>query len=694
MERSSWRPARRPTARGAGTPVHVRTLASHERWWYARCPVPTRAAPAHDAASVGEVGGGSVVCAAAFSPFTASAPPERWLRLSQRASWVCTPAGGALEPITPSAAHERLAHARLRSDGSHSTGAQLLLAALRSCDTARHGGCATCADCARRQRLLSEWMERTPHGWAPPQAARRADGFWSRPAAEIASLWAERRAARPEKLASAPDGRCGEERGGRCEEERGGRCEEERGGRCEEERGGRCEEERGGRCEEERDGRCEEERGGERHGPRWAARLPAVKCGSHSLDAAACRLLSSGVSCVLEGARLWPAALERWADEAYLKEQLSAASCAVLCAPLNLKLFSYWLPNRKLKEPRRRGHDGDSFVRYVFEEPKVKQMNLSIEDFFALDRRRDATECFYLQHQIVAPGVGEEMVPSRKLGARMRADITDGIDRSLLDQLQSAGRMGPWMSTVLFVGGDAAASARTLLHYDQVDNLYLQVSGRKTFIIFDPTQTPLLYPFPVHHPHDRSAQVDLSSNNQADFPKFERARGSTVTLNPGDVLFLPAYWWHEVVTEPAPPGVMTVSVNFWFSIMPALRRPLLPLPFNLQVELCRQLEFFVADCLDGPTLVPIFFLALKRQVECALSGGCDALSAEVAEGGDFVWSVLLSCRPKVVDTACWVGLFEYVVWKLLLWLGAQNSPEFIRELCNPDRFERLQLADV
>ena len=66
------------------------------------------------------------------------------------------------------------------------------------------------------------------------------------------------------------------------------------------------------------------------------------------------------------------------------------------------------------------------------------------------------------------------MVPSRKLGAAMRADITEGIDRPQLDALSAVADLGPWHSTVLFVGTDAAANARTVLHYDQVDNLYLQ----------------------------------------------------------------------------------------------------------------------------------------------------------------------------------------------------------------------------
>ena len=83
-------------------------------------------------------------------------------------------------------------------------------------------------------------------------------------------------------------------------------------------------------------------------------------------------------------------------------------------------------------------------------------------------------------------------------------------------------------------------------------------------------------------------QVSLCDPRPAAFPHFARAVGAVVTLNQGDLFFLPAYWWHEVITEPAPPSVLTVSVNFWFSIREKLHSPPLPLPLNLRVELCRQ----------------------------------------------------------------------------------------------------------
>ena len=43
------------------------------------------------------------------------------------------------------------------------------------------------------------------------------------------------------------------------------------------------------------------------------------------------------------------------------------------------------------------------------------------------------------------------------------------------------------------------------------------------------------------------------------YPKFNRTRPLTVTLEAGDALFIPALWWHEVVSEVGDGGLNIVS---------------------------------------------------------------------------------------------------------------------------------------
>ena len=105
----------------------------------------------------------------------------------------------------------------------------------------------------------------------------------------------------------------------------------------------------------------------------------------------------------------------------------------------------------------------------------------------------------------------------------------------------------------------------TPAHYDEQQNFFAQLCGRKRVILFPPGEFGALYPFPDHHPNDRQSQVDLYAyETDADarrrFPRFAGVRGVEALLGPGDVLHIPQYWWHHI--ENLDHGC--VSLNFWF----------------------------------------------------------------------------------------------------------------------------------
>lgn len=58
--------------------------------------------------------------------------------------------------------------------------------------------------------------------------------------------------------------------------------------------------------------------------------------------------------------------------------------------------------------------------------------------------------------------------------------------------------------------------------------------------------------------------LDLQYPNSTDFPSFETvaARAWECEVKKGDILYLPAFWWHEVVSSPGEEGV-TTAVNYW-----------------------------------------------------------------------------------------------------------------------------------
>jgi hypothetical protein len=78
----------------------------------------------------------------------------------------------------------------------------------------------------------------------------------------------------------------------------------------------------------------------------------------------------------------------------------------------------------------------------------------------------------------------------------MLADL-NAINMPRLLACQAAAGTGLWHLSQLFVGTPGTVGARTTCHHDHHDNLYLQIAGRKRFVIYPPSESGCLYPFPV-----------------------------------------------------------------------------------------------------------------------------------------------------------------------------------------------------
>jgi hypothetical protein len=127
---------------------------------------------------------------------------------------------------------------------------------------------------------------------------------------------------------------------------------------------------------------------------------------------------------------------------------------------------------------------------------------------------------------------------ARNLAAGGLAFPTD-----LCDELRTA-ELAPLHSPtqLLWFG---AADALTPLHRDNADVLNLQVIGRKRWTLFSPDQADRLYPQPPIEGFQPS-RVDLSRPDLQRFPRYTGSRPIEVTLRPGEVMFNPAGWFHEV----------------------------------------------------------------------------------------------------------------------------------------------------
>ncbi|XP_060549026.1 bifunctional peptidase and arginyl-hydroxylase JMJD5 isoform X2 [Pantherophis guttatus] len=97
------------------------------------------------------------------------------------------------------------------------------------------------------------------------------------------------------------------------------------------------------------------------------------------------------------------------------------------------------------------------------------------------------------------------------------------------------------------------------LHQDPQQNFLVQVMGRKYIRLFSPDQSEKLYPHEGHLLHNTS-QVDVEDPDLVKFPKFKAAAFQDCILSPGEVLFIPASYWHYVRALET-----SFSVSFWWS---------------------------------------------------------------------------------------------------------------------------------
>lgn len=101
------------------------------------------------------------------------------------------------------------------------------------------------------------------------------------------------------------------------------------------------------------------------------------------------------------------------------------------------------------------------------------------------------------------------------------------------------------------------------LHYDMANNLFGQLQGRKRFLLFHPDDSDRVYPRDARARHHNLGQADPERPDLDRHPLFAEARPWTCEVGAGDLLFLPAFWWHQVRSLD-----VGVSVSVWWAPRP------------------------------------------------------------------------------------------------------------------------------
>ncbi|WP_071898528.1 cupin-like domain-containing protein [Cystobacter ferrugineus] len=136
---------------------------------------------------------------------------------------------------------------------------------------------------------------------------------------------------------------------------------------------------------------------------------------------------------------------------------------------------------------------------------------------------------------IQAPRVGD--APPPYLGNNAVPDgLLGSIQYPPFFVPETCGRPNMWLGP---------AGTITPLHRDLVDNALAQVFGRKQLLLYPPEQSRFLYTWSNSKLLD-GAKVDPDHPDPRQYPLFEQARGLECTLEPGELLFIPAGWFHKV----------------------------------------------------------------------------------------------------------------------------------------------------
>jgi hypothetical protein len=99
------------------------------------------------------------------------------------------------------------------------------------------------------------------------------------------------------------------------------------------------------------------------------------------------------------------------------------------------------------------------------------------------------------------------------------------------------------------------AGSTTPLHHDTVMLFHTQVVGRKRWRLISPLETPKLYNF-----NNVFSPVDIDRPDLDRYPLFREVTILDVTVEPGETIFLPLAWWHQVLS-------LDVALSFSYSCL-------------------------------------------------------------------------------------------------------------------------------
>lgn len=110
------------------------------------------------------------------------------------------------------------------------------------------------------------------------------------------------------------------------------------------------------------------------------------------------------------------------------------------------------------------------------------------------------------------------------------------------------------------------------LHYDRYQNLLTQVRGEKEVTLYAPKDHSKMAVHSSRNIRYNFSRINIKNPDLTQFPSFANATAYKVHIKPGDILYIPPFWWHTVK------GIgSNISVNFWWypRLSESLKNPLI-----------------------------------------------------------------------------------------------------------------------
>ncbi|BFM21052.1 cupin-like domain-containing protein [Gilvimarinus japonicus] len=195
--------------------------------------------------------------------------------------------------------------------------------------------------------------------------------------------------------------------------------------------------------------------------------------------------------------------------------------------------------------------------------PEVSGRYFYTNDVSALnfEKRRVALDEFL---DTVEEHLVDERPPSLYVGSSdidlclpgMREDNSLGLNHPMFEFRR------PFYS--IWLGNPSVISA----HYDVPNNLACCCLGKRRFTLFPPEQIDNLYPGPLE-PTPGGQPISMVDFANPDFNCHPRAKwaidsAQVADLEPGDVLFYPSMWWHQVESF----SPFNAMINYWWDTTP------------------------------------------------------------------------------------------------------------------------------